>query len=121
MPTRRSSPPAELADYSPQRSEVRVIYRAELRCYHCGSTCGTFVSPDPYTIPPVVNFRPLGSDHETAVEWRRLRCARCQGPTFVDEVERVVERIDRPNWALDRPRRGRPPKWLVELRALDAA
>ena len=53
--------------------------------------------------------------------WRGLHCPRCgSGSLFLDEPETIVrrdERLGRLDWDLDRPRRGRPPRWLVALRA----
>jgi hypothetical protein len=45
-----------------------------------------------------------------------VRCEGCGGATFLDDVETVRQRVERIDWSLDRPRRGRPPGWLVELR-----
>ena len=49
-------------------------------------------------------------------DWRRLRCDRCGGPLFLDETDVVVRRSEDYNWSVERPRRGRPPKRLVEQR-----
>src|SRR5436305_806561 len=46
----------------------------------------------------------------------RLRCPRCGGSVYVDQVEIVERRIEPVEWEDDGPRRGRPPKWLVEQR-----
>ena len=43
--------------------------------------------------------------------------AAAPGLLFLDEPEIVVRRRERVDWAVDRPRRGRPPRWLVALRA----
>jgi len=48
--------------------------------------------------------------------WQRLRCDRCGGPLFLDETDVITRRIDEYNWVEERPRRGRPPKRLVEQR-----
>ena len=46
----------------------------------------------------------------------RLRCPVCGGNTAADEVTvRTVRLEDPTDWEADRPRRGRPPKRLVEL------
>ena len=39
-------------------------------------------------------------------------------PLVLDELERFVRRID---WGIEQPRRGRPPRWLVALRAQEDA
>jgi hypothetical protein len=41
-----------------------------------------------------------------------LRCARCHGPVYADPFE--TRQQYRPVLELERPRRGRPPRWLVE-------
>jgi len=46
----------------------------------------------------------------------RLRCPRCGGSVYVDSVEFVDRRVEPIEWEDDGPRRGRPPKWLVEQR-----
>jgi hypothetical protein len=50
------------------------------------------------------------------LNWRRLRCDRCNGLLFVDEVDTITRRIEDYNWLDERPRRGRPPKRLIEQR-----
>jgi hypothetical protein len=54
-------------------------------------------------------------------DWRRLRCASCGGNSYPEEVR--TARVYPPvRWDDDdRPRRGRPPKWLVEARKAEAA
>jgi hypothetical protein len=52
----------------------------------------------------------------------RLRCPVCGGNTAADEVTVRSVRLEGPtDWKADRPRRGRPPKWLVEQRQADAS
>jgi hypothetical protein len=46
----------------------------------------------------------------------RLRCPRCGGSVYVDQVEIVDRRTEPLEWEDEGPRRGRPPKWLVEQR-----
>jgi hypothetical protein len=45
-----------------------------------------------------------------------MRCDRCAGPLFLDEQEVVTRRYEEYNWLDERPRRGRPPKRLIEER-----
>ena len=118
---RRSLPPPELANYETRQSEVRVFLRADVRCYLCGELCGELESPVGGPTGAVLPYRPLGEREPRPTLWRSIRCPRCNGTTHLDEVETVREWIDHVNWRLDQPRRGRPPKWLVELRAVDAA
>jgi hypothetical protein len=46
-----------------------------------------------------------------------MRCPTCCGNTEVTELTLRNVRLEGPtDWQSDRPRRGRPPKWLVALR-----
>jgi hypothetical protein len=102
----------------PQR---RTFYVADLKCYMCGSVAGSIESEHALNgvlaaqIP--VLLRQPGSDSAVQVaNWRRLRCDRCGGPLFLDETEVVTRRYEDYNWMDERPRRGRPPKRLIEER-----
>ena len=89
----------------------------ELVCHLCGTTAGTIQS-EQQPLPRTVKFTAAGSDKQVVVlDWRRLRCARCGGGLFVEDLDTVRQRIEPKNiWDDERPRRGRPPKWLVEQR-----
>jgi hypothetical protein len=64
-----------------------------------------------------VLFRKVGEQQALPLlDWRRLRCVRCSGPTYLDEADIVTRRFEEHNWLDERPRRGRPPKRLVEER-----
>ena len=96
---------------------TRTCLVGELACFLCGTTAGSIES-EQRPLPPTVRFTPAGSSAPvTLLDWRRLRCARCQGRLFVENLDEVVRRIEPVNpFQDDRPRRGRPPKWLVEQR-----
>jgi hypothetical protein len=104
----------------PQR---RTFFVADLKCYMCGSVSGSIESEQSLTGAspsgsPVV-FRQAGRDQAQAMpiaDWRRLRCDRCGGPLFLDESDVVTRRYEDYNWLDERPRRGRPPKRLIEER-----
>ncbi len=102
----------------PQR---RTFFVADLKCYMCGSVSGSVESEQSFTgagsaVRPV-QFRQTGRDDPVAIaNWRRLRCDRCGGPLFLDETEVVTRRYEEYNWLDERPRRGRPPKRLIEER-----
>jgi len=80
---------------------IRTYVLADLKCYLCGATAGSL-------------------EHErgakTSVDMSRVRCPRCGGSVYLDQVEIVDRRIEPLEWEDDGPRRGRPPKWLVEQR-----
>ncbi|HLH26819.1 MAG TPA: hypothetical protein VK066_30200 [Chloroflexota bacterium] len=80
--------------------------QAEVHCYHCGHVSGTWVwlpsQPD-----HGVFTETHGARRSTQGPVRPLRCLRCRGPIFLDEINPVVES---PVLEFTAPRRGRPPK-----------
>lgn len=95
---------------------VRTYLTADVKCYLCGSVSGSIES-DRQPLPRSVMLRRAGEEHAVQVlDWRRLRCIRCNGPIYLDEADVVTRRVDNYNWMDERPRRGRPPKRLVEER-----
>ncbi len=107
--------------HPPKRERVLT---AMLRCHLCGETCGVLESPAAAAgLTPIARFTPAGGSRSQLVVWRRLRCPRCgSGSLFVDELEIVTRRVEAPaDLLLEKPRRGRPPRWLVELRARQEA
>ncbi len=96
--------------------ESHVVVCASLTCYLCGRLAGVVEAPLVGTWPAVVWFRPAGSATAERTVWRQVRCVGCGGATFLDDFETLRQRVERIDWSLDRPRRGRPPGWLVELR-----
>jgi hypothetical protein len=99
----------------------QTVFVADLKCYLCGSVFGSVESEQPLassaaTASPVL-LRQAGQQQPVRVlGWRRLRCDRCAGPLFLDEADVITRRVDEYNWVQERPRRGRPPKRLVEQR-----
>lgn len=94
---------------------VRVYTEADVKCYHCGHTSGV-VRVDRGVEKATPKFVAAGSEAETPIQSRAsLRCLRCKGSTYFDEV---VQKQEYPtvDFLEDRPRRGRPPKRLVERR-----
>jgi hypothetical protein len=89
-------------------------FRAELRCYHCGSTAASVEGESGRPLSEAQLFEPtLGSsvrEHPMAP----LRCGRCRGPLFLDEVEsiRYEPMVFEPEPAA---RRGRPSRMLDAL------
>jgi hypothetical protein len=121
MPSLRrsaSQPPADALTLSVSPPERNRVLRAELRCYLCAETCGALEAPPSPSMPPVARFFPADGSPGRVLVWRRVRCPRCaSGSLYLDEPETVVRRVEQIDWDLERPRRGRPPRWLVALRA----
>jgi hypothetical protein len=121
MPSLRrsgSQPRTDSSTPTASPPERHRVLRAELRCYLCAATCGALEAPPSAGMPPVAHFFPADGSPGRLLVWRRLRCPRCaSGSLFLDEPETLVRRVERIDWDLDRPRRGRPPRWLVALRA----
>ena len=101
----------------------QTFFVADLKCYLCGGVAGALESEQPL-LPKAgvqstgpVNLRYPGAVTPVQVlDWRRLRCDRCGGPLYLDEPDVVTRRVENYNWLDERPRRGRPPKRLVEER-----
>jgi hypothetical protein len=99
----------------------RTFFVADLKCYLCGSVAGSIESEQaltaaPNVVRPVQLRQPGQSQPIEVLNWKRLRCDRCGGPLFLDETDVVTRRYDDYNWLDERPRRGRPPKRLIEER-----
>jgi hypothetical protein len=89
---------------------VRV--RASVACYHCGHTSGE-VETEPDRPLAAGTFLPAAQPGtRVALRGRLLRCARCGGPTYFDEVHEVRARQPRlVTWR----GRGRPPKNAIRI------
>ena len=105
----------------------QTVLVADVKCYLCGAVSGSIESdqPDQTTSTGTGSARPSrnvryrvagASESRPHPNWRTIRCARCGGPTYLDEPNIVVRRFEEYNWLDERPRRGRPPKRLVEQR-----
>ena len=95
---------------------IRTFILADLKCYLCGASAGSIERERSSTTPQVAVQR--AGQVTTVGVWdtSRLRCPRCGGSVYVDQVEIVDRRVEPLEWDDDGPRRGRPPKWLVEQR-----
>src|SRR4051812_34845774 len=80
--------------------------QADVKCYHCGEVSGTWLWPT-HASPAVGLFRPASSGHLAIVPLGHLRCLRCQGPVYLDDVESAVQQRE---IVVERGRRGRPRK-----------
>ena len=83
--------------------QIRTFVLADLKCFLCGHSAGSIE-------------RERGVAHARLAITSRLRCPRCGGAVYVDEVDIIDRRSEPVEWEDDGPRRGRPPKWLVEQR-----
>ena len=88
---------------------------AELQCFLCGSFAGTIES-NRKPLPPSGVWRPVAGPPQRVADWRALRCPRCGGALYAESVEAVVRNPAEEDLRREAPRRGRPPKWLVEER-----
>jgi hypothetical protein len=95
----------------------RTAYLAELQCFLCGSLAGS-IEIDRKPLPPYGIWHPAGGEAPQPVaDWRQLRCGRCGGALFAESIEAILKPDpDDDELQREMPRRGRPPKWLVEQR-----
>jgi hypothetical protein len=102
------------------RNAVAAYVEAEVKCYHCGHTSGVIRQDRGVPTPPTVFVNADGGPEVRLKSLTELRCTRCQGSVFTDEFEvrYVYPKVD---FLDERPRRGRPPKRLVEMRRAQEA
>ena len=82
-------------------------YRAELRCYLCSRNAAT-LEWDAATPNDVSVMRPgVELTQMDARSARRVRCVRCGGPTFIEEIEKLREPLV---VTIEPAKRGRPRK-----------
>jgi hypothetical protein len=99
-----------------EQAAGRTAYLAELQCFLCGSTAGSIES-DRRPLPPHGVWHPAdGGQREQVTDWRQLRCNRCGGALLAESIEAVIRHDESEELRREVPRRGRPPKWLVEER-----
>jgi hypothetical protein len=94
---------------------IATYLEAEVRCFHCGHNSG-YLRRDQGPTPKLAVFVPSDGSPKRAVRsLTEIRCGRCQGSVFTDDFETryVYPKVD---FFDEQPRRGRPPKRLVELR-----
>jgi hypothetical protein len=95
----------------------RRVFIAEIVCLLCGREAGVAVAEHWPPTGPIL-FQPADKQEATQMRaWWRLRCVVCGGNTTANEVASRTARLEPSvDWREVRPRRGRPPKWLVEQR-----
>jgi|GEM_PF-2831426 len=83
----------------------------DVKCYYCGSITGELVSTNPGSLKNAT-FRPRPGIEGAEVDGGKLRCARCGGPVFVDDLRH--ERPAQPPVKWERERPGRPRRNRTE-------
>ena len=95
---------------------TRSAYIAELQCFLCGSAAGS-IETDRKPLPAHGIWHPAVGGRPTPVaDWHQLRCNRCGGALCAVSIDVVALQNDSDELRRETPRRGRPPKWLVEQR-----
>ncbi len=101
---------------SSDQGPARTAYLAELQCFLCGSSAGS-IETDRKPLPPYgIWHPPTGARAQRVADWRQLRCPRCGGALFAESIDAIVRHDENEELRREVPRRGRPPKWLVEQR-----
>ena len=96
---------------------IRSVFMADVKCHLCGTVAGTIECEQQPVSGRQVLFRQAGQTQARQIgAWWRLRCTRCGGPMFLEDADVVTRRVETTNWVDEKPRRGRPPKRLVEQR-----
>jgi len=102
-----------------EQGSSRTAYLAELQCFLCGSSAGS-IETDRKPLPPHGIWHPSGGGPAQRVsDWRQLRCGRCGGALFAESIDAIPRHDENDELRREVPRRGRPPKWLVEQRRRD--
>ena len=101
------------------RQALASYLEAEVRCLHCGHTSGVLRRKQDIPLAPAFFQNGDSGESVPVRQLTDLHCARCQGSVYTDEFEvrYVYPKVD---FFDDRPRRGRPPKRLVEMRRAQA-
>ncbi|MFN0071365.1 MAG: hypothetical protein ACKVVP_07745 [Chloroflexota bacterium] len=94
---------------------LRTFIEADVKCFHCGQMVGvTRQNKEP--APARSTFIAAGSTVEVTLKrLASLHCPRCGGPSYVDEFQTRYE-FPPIEFNDEAPRRGRPPKRLLEMR-----
>lgn len=87
-----------------------MVVKGQVKCYHCGFISGEMEGE--IGVPLYHwSFRPNPVCNEPSSVSRTLRCCRCGGPAYLDEIETVRPRpVEEPLAFLREGRRGRKRK-----------
>jgi hypothetical protein len=118
-----TTPSADPADDTQPDPPTRsyVIIRAGVMCLQCGRRLGFLQRVTDHERSSASVFYPEGTEAAAGRSWRSVHCPTCGGVPIVEDYEAVRHRVEDIDWSLDRPRRGRPSKWLVQQRLRDRA
>ena len=100
---------------STQRPKPILVFRVELVCLLCADNIGVLETRRWPSLGPAM-LHAGGQPPMSVVNWSRLHCERCGGNVYADEVSTSWVYPPEAWQELDRPRRGRPPRWLVAER-----
>ncbi len=118
-PPAPAAAPTDEREQTPETARRRSVVRvtAELTCLLCGRGQGllettTWPPTGPVRLQAAPGCPPVRLDATG-----RLRCVSCGGSVVTTEVTSQRVWIDVPvDWHANRPRRGRPPKWMIGQR-----
>jgi hypothetical protein len=89
--------------------------QAEVHCYHCGEIAGVWTWPAGVQ-PTWGVFRARGSAGWSVRALREVRCPRCGGPVFLDQVaEHAPPMVMQRPVVIPPPQPGRPRRPVREL------
>jgi hypothetical protein len=92
------------------RDRTQRFLEADVKCYLCGATAGVLRREDAVGCT-TIQFQCNGGSQTIVESLTGLRCDRCYGSLYADEVE-ITYYHPFAEEPLERPRRGRPPKQL---------
>jgi hypothetical protein len=83
----------------------------DVKCYYCGFISGELVSANSSSLKNAT-FRPRPGVDQAEVDQGKLRCVRCGGPVFVDDLRHERPAAPPVKWERERP--GRPRRVRTE-------
>lgn len=86
---------------------------ADVKCYHCGYVSGELVAEKFDAVKPRLFHPAKDNPKQRPAPGEALRCGRCGGPVYLDDVRTVRPRNDEP---IPKPKRRR--RWAKKPMAL---